>query len=141
MYVWTRKDIAAEYGVSMSTPHGWINAWGPESEHPFPSPVAIVQMKTTSTAGWTLKQLAYNPREVRAWHTGLAEAQSRRMSASHVPAAQPQAEVQHNAPVSRPMREAVANMETALEALQETRQELERLRVLVASVRTIDRGF
>jgi hypothetical protein len=39
------------------------------------------------------------------------------------------------------MREAVANMETALEALQETRQELERLRVLVASVRTIDRRF
>tara|TARA_B100001245_G_scaffold226946_1_gene202871 strand:+ start:527 stop:823 length:297 start_codon:yes stop_codon:yes gene_type:complete len=98
-------------------------------------------MKTTSTAGWTLKQLAYNPREVRAWHTGLAEAQSRRMSASHVPAAQPQAEVRHNAPVSHPMREAVTNMEAALEALQETRRELDRLRDLVQSVRPVDRRF
>ena len=141
MYVWTRKDIAAEYGVSASTPHGWINAWGPESEHPFPEPVAMVQMKSPSTAGWTLKQLAYNPREVRAWHADLAEAQSKRMSASHVPAAQPQAEVHHNAPVSRPMQEAVSDMENALVALKETRRELERLSVLVDSVRPVDRSL
>ena len=50
-------------------------------------------------------------------------------------------EVRHNAPVSRPMQEAVANMETALVALKETRQELERLRVLVDSVRPVDRSL
>ena len=141
MYVWTRKDIAAEFGVSITVPHSWINAWGPESEHPFPDPVARVQTKSNNTANWTMRQYAYNPREVRAWHADLAEAQSRRMSAAHKAAAQPQAEVQHNAPVSHPMREAVTNMEAALEALQETRRELDRLRVLVASVRPVDRSL
>ncbi len=144
MYVWTSGDIAQEYEVVSGTVSYWLKVWGPDSDHPFPKPVATVQVKTLTTAdkvGWTRKQLAYNPREVRAWHADLAEAQSRRMSAAHKAAAQPQAEVQHNAPVSHPMREAVTNMEAALEALQETRRELDRLRILVASVRPVDRSL
>ena len=142
MYVWTMGDIVQEYGVVSGTVSYWLKVWGPDSDHPFPEPVAKVQVKNTSNAGWSLKQLAYNPREVRAWYSGLEAAKSRRMTAAQTGTTRNRTtEVQHNAPVSRPMREAVANMETALEALQETRQELERLRVLVASVRTIDRRF
>ena len=140
MYVWTKGDIAQEYGVVNGTVSYWLKVWGPDTDHPFPEPVATVQVKTNSRSGWTRKQSAYNPRQVRAWHAGLKAAQSKRMTAAQTGTQKPGAGVQHNAPVSRPMREAVANMETALEALQETRQELERLRVLVASVRTIDRG-
>ena len=142
MYVWTNGDIAKEYEVARGTIGYWIKVWGPDSDHPFPEPVAIVQSVNTSKAGWTRRSKAYNPREVRAWHAGLEAAKSRRMTAAQTGTTRNRTtEVQHNAPVSRPMREAVANMETALEALQETRQELERLRVLVDSVRTIDRRF
>ena len=140
MYVWTMGDIVQEYGVVNSTVSYWLKVWGPDSAHPFPEPVATVQVKNSSQAGWTRRQLAYNPRQVRAWHAGLKAAQSRRMTAAQTGTTKKR-EVRHNAPVSRPMQEAVANMETALVALKETRQELERLRVLVDSVRTIDRRF
>ena len=141
MYVWTLGDIVQEYGVATSTGSYWLRAWGPDSDHPFPEPVATVQVKTSSRAGWTRRQLAYNPRQVRAWHAGLKAAQSRRMTAAQTGSKKPGAGVRHNAPVSRPMQEAVANMETALVALKETRRELERLRVLVASVRPVDRSL
>ena len=145
MYVWTMGDIVQEYGVVNSTVSYWLKAWGPDSDHPFPEPVATVQVKTLTTAdkvGWTRKQFAYYPREVRAWHAGLEAAKSRRMTAAQTGTTRDRTgEVQHNAPVSHPMREAVTNMEAALEALQETRRELDRLRVLVASVRPVDRSL
>ena len=140
MYVWTMGDIVQEYGVVTSTGSYWLRAWGPDSDHPFPEPVATVQVKTSSRAGWTRRQLAYNPRQVREWHDGLKAAQSRRMTAAQTGTTKKR-EVRHNAPVSRPMQEAGANMESALVALQETRRELDRLRVLVNSVRPVDRGF
>ena len=140
MYVWTMGDIVQEYGVVNSTVSYWIKVWGPDSDHPFPEPVATGQVKNSSQAGWTRRQLAYNPRQVRAWHAGLKAAQSRRMTAAQTGTTKKR-EVRHNAPVSRPMQEAVANMETALVALKETRQELERLRVLVDSVRPVDRSL
>jgi len=140
MYVWTMGDIVQEYGVVNSTVSYWLKVWGPDSDHPFPEPVATVQVKNSSQAGWTRRQLAYNPRQVRAWHAGLKAAQSRRMTAAQTGTTKKR-EVRHNAPVSRPMREAVTNMEAALEALQETRRELDRLRILVASVRPVDRGL
>ena len=140
MYVWTLGDIAQEYEVAHSSVYGWTKVWGPETDHPFPEPVATVQVKTSSRAGWTRRQLAYNPRQVREWHDGLKAAQSRRMTAAQTGTTKKR-EVRHNAPVSRPMQEAVANMESALVALQETRRELDRLRVLVNIVRPVDRGF
>ena len=141
MYVWTMGDIVQEYGVVNSTVSYWLKAWGPDSDHPFPEPVATVQVRTNSRSGWTRKQSAYNPRQVRAWHAGLKAAQSQRMTAAHPGTQKPGAGVQHNAPVSRPMQEAVSDMENALTALKETRKELERLSTLVDSVRTIDRRF
>ena len=144
MYVWTMGDIVQEYGVVNSTVSYWLKAWGPDTDHPFPEPVATVQVKTLTTAdkvGWTRKQFAYYPREVRAWHAGLKAAQSKRMTAAQTGTQKPGAGVQHNAPVSRPMQEAVSDMENALTALKETRKELERLSTLVDSVRTIDRRF
>ena len=141
MYVWTTGDIVQEYGIVRGTVSYWVKVWGPDTDHPFPEPVAMVQVKNTSNAGWTLKQLAYNPREVRAWYSRLAAAKSRRMTAAQTGSKKPGAGVQHNAPVSHPMREAVTNMEAALEALQETRRELERLSVLVAAVRPVDRSL
>ena len=142
MYVWTSGDIAQEYGIARGTVSYWTKVWGPDTDHPFPEPVATVQVKNTSNAGWSRKQQAYNPREVRAWHAGLEAAKSRRMTAAQTGTTRNRTgEVQHNAPVSRPMREAVTNMEAALEALQETRRELDRLRILVASVRPVDRSL
>ena len=141
MYVWTMGDIVQEYGVVNSTGSYWLKVWGPDSDHPFPEPVATVQVKTSSQSGWTRRQMAYYPREVRAWHAGLKAAQSRRMTAAQTGSKKPGAGVQHNAPVSRPMQEAVSDMENALVALKETRKELERLSTLVDSVRTIDRRF
>ena len=140
MYVWTMGDIVQEYGVVNSTVSYWLKAWGPDTDHPFPEPVATVQVKTSSQSGWTRRQLAYYPREVRAWHAGLKAAQSRRMTAAQTGTTKKRT-VHHNAPVSRPMQEAVSDMENALVALKETRRELERLSTLVDSVRTIDRRF
>ena len=140
MYVWTKGDIAQEYGVVNGTVSYWLKVWGPDTDHPFPEPVATVQVKTSSQSGWTRRQLAYYPREVRAWHAGLTAAQSRRMTAAQTGTTKKRT-VQHNAPVSHPMREAVTNMEAALEALQETRRELDRLSVLVAAVRPVDRSL
>ena len=142
MYVWTMGDIVQEYGVVNSTVSYWLKVWGPDSDHPFPEPVAIVQSVNTSKAGWTRRSKAYNPREVRAWHAGLEAAKSRRMTAAQTGTTRNRTgEVHHNAPVSRPMQEAVSDMENALTALKETRKELERLSTLVDSVRTIDRRF
>ena len=144
MYVWTKGDIVQEYGVAQGTISYWVKVWGPDTDHPFPEPVAKVQAKNTSNAGWSLKQLAYNPREVRAWHAGLEAAKSRRMTAAQTGTTRVHnrtTEVHHNAPVSRPMQEAVSDMENALVALKETRRELERLSVLVDSVRPVDRSL
>ena len=140
MYVWTKGDIVREYGVAQGTISYWVKVWGPDTDHPFPEPVAMVQVKNTSNAGWSRKQLAYNPREVRAWYSRLAAAKSRRMTAAQTGTTKKRT-VHHNAPVSRPMQEAVSDMENALTALKETRKELERLSTLVDSVRTIDRRF
>ena len=140
MYVWTMGDIVQEYGVVNSTVSYWLKAWGPDTDHPFPEPVATVQVKTSSQSGWTRRQLAYYPREVRAWHAGLKAAQSRRMTAAQTGTTKKRT-VHHNAPVSRPMQEAVSDMENALVALKETRRELERLSVLVDSVRPVDRSL
>ena len=140
MYVWTLGDIAQEYEVAHSSVYGWTKVWGPETDHPFPEPAAMVQSVNTSKAGWTRKSKAYNPREVRAWHAGLKEAQSRRMTAAQTGTTKKRT-VHHNAPVSRPMQEAVSDMENALVALKETRRELERLSVLVDSVRPVDRSL
>ena len=140
MYVWTMGDIVQEYGVVNSTVSYWLKAWGPDTDHPFPEPVATVQVKTSSQSGWTRRQLAYYPREVRAWHAGLKAAQSRRMTAAQTGTTKKRT-VHHNAPVSRPMQEAVSDMENALVALKETRRELERLSTLVDRARTIDRRF
>ncbi len=142
MYVWTQGEIAREYGVAGGTVSYWVKVWGPDTDHPFPEPVAKVQHRSNSKSGWTLKSMGFNPREVRAWHAGLEAAKSRRMTAAQTGTTRNRTgEVQHNAPVSHPMREAVTNMEAALEALQETRRELDRLRILVASVRPVDRGL
>ena len=45
MYVWTSGDIAKEYEVARGTVSYWIKVWGPDSDHPFPEPVAKVQIK------------------------------------------------------------------------------------------------
>ena len=140
MYMWTKGDIVREYEVAQGTISYWVKVWGPDTDHPFPEPVATVQVKPSSQSGWTRRQLAYNPRQVRAWHAGLKAAQSRRMTAAQTGTTKKRT-VHHNAPVSRPMQEAVSDMENALTALKETRKELERLSTLVDSVRTIDRRF
>ena len=80
MRVWTRRETAERLGVCQSLPNYWVKAWGPDSTHPFPQPVARVQMRTLK--GFGQRQDAYLPAEVRAWFAFLPAAKRDRRSKS-----------------------------------------------------------
>ena len=68
MYVWTRKEIAEAFGVSPATPAAWIREWGPETDHPFPEPIARLH-KLPHPAG--RPQLVFDPGTVQVWFADL----------------------------------------------------------------------
>ena len=126
MYVWTVKEIAKALGVSVTTPHNWVRVWGSDSHHPFPTPVARVQTPVIGNrAGWTQKQAAYDPMEVREWFADLSEAQTQRMSESH---RLPHKRNRESVVIAQA---AVADMREALDGMKEIRDDLEALKVLV----------
>ena len=77
MYVWTRKEIAEAFGVAPATPAVWIREWGPETDHPFPEPIARLH-KLPQPSG--RPQLVFDPGAVQVWFADLREAQHRKMS-------------------------------------------------------------
>ena len=128
MYVWTKKDIAKVFGKSPSTPYNWAKVWGPDSHHPFPEPVARVQTPVVgNNAGWSQKQDAYDPVEIRDWVANLRAAKALRMSESHRLPYKRNRTVAGMPVVAR--QEAVADMQEALRALRDD------LKTLKASLR------
>ena len=79
MRVWTRQEVAEQMGVCPSLPAYWVKAWGPDSTHPFPQPVARVQLHH-GAKGFGRRQDAYMPHEVRAWFAHLPAAKRDRRS-------------------------------------------------------------
>ena len=142
MYVWTKKEIAKALGVSRSLPSVWVNAWGSDSHHPFPTPVARVQTPVIGNrAGWTQKQNAYDPMEIREWFADLSEAQTQRMSESHrLPHKRNRGSITMS-PSRVIAQAAVADMREALAGMKAIRDDLEALKVLVRRPDLTERGF
>jgi len=119
MYVWTRKEIAEAFDVSVATPHYWIVNYGPDSNHPFPAPIARLQVEVSGRANWGMHQLVFDPGAVQQWFAGLADAKAERMSIaqrkSHTPTTTDNLQI---------AVEAVAELRSAMAVLVATRSEL-----------------
>ena len=115
MYTWTRKEVAEAFEVSRSTVCYWTQAWGPESDHPFPLPVAKLAL------GKGPHQRVYDPGSVQVWWTDLPAAKARRMSKAQkgVPRPRKNREVR---PVV--LTYSTSEMREALDMLVATRNEL-----------------
>ena len=136
MYVWTKTEVAKALGVSASLPANWVRVWGSDSHHPFPTPVARVQARVIGNrAGWTVKQDAYDPMEVREWFADLSEAQTQRMSETH---RLPHRRNRESVVIAQA---AVADMCEALAGMKEIRDDLEALKVLVRRPDLTQRDF
>ena len=123
MYVWTRKEIAEAFDVSLATPSNWIACYGPDSNHPFPEPVARKQLGGNGNAVWGQRQFVFDPGAVQQWFAGLADAKAERMSIaqrkSHTPTTTDNLQI---------AVEAVAELRSAMAVLVATRSELVALR-------------
>ena len=119
MYVWTRKEIAEAFDVSLATPSYWIANYGPDSNHPFPAPIARLQAEVSGRANWGMHQLVFDPGAVQQWFAGLADAKAERMSIaqrkSHTPTTTDNLQI---------AVEAVAELRSAMAVLVATRSEL-----------------
>ena len=126
MYLWTRKEIAEAFEVSASTPHNWISNWGPDSNHPFPEPIARIQQRHTGPATWGLHQLVYDPGAVQQWFTGLAESKTKRMSLAQTGTTRSSKRDRTPTPMNslQIAVEAVAELRSAMAVLVATRNEL-----------------
>ena len=130
MYLWTRKEIAEGLGVSPNTPHYWIHNWGPDSNHPFPEPVAQIQQRHAGPSTWGLHQLVYDPGAVQQWFTGLAKSKAERMSLAQTGTTR--SRERDRTPTRMDSLqiavEAVAELRSAMAVLVATRSELVALR-------------
>ena len=119
MYVWTRKEIAEAFDVSVATPHYWITNYGPDSNHPFPAPIARLQVEVSGRANWGMHQLVFDPGAVQQWFAGLADAKAERMSIAQRKSQTPTTTDNLQIAV-----EAVAELRSAMAVLVATRNEL-----------------
>jgi len=129
MYTWTRKEIAEAFDVSPATPHYWIHNWGPETDHPFPAPVATMQTKNKSNAGWTRKVMVYDPGTVQVWFSGLSAAKTRRMSKALTGIPRPR----KRPPVwgDPDLDKSIIELEESMALLMETVKEMEALQEVI----------
>ena len=130
MYVWTRKEIAEAFDVSVATPHYWITNYGPDSNHPFPAPIARLQVEVSGRNNWGMHQLVFDPGAVQQWFTGLAESKRERMSLAQTGTTRSPKRERTPAPVDNLQIavEAVAELRSAMAVLVATRSELVALR-------------
>ena len=119
MYVWTRKEIAEAFDVSVATPHYWITNYGPDSNHPFPEPVARMQLGGNGNAVWGQRQFVFDHGAVQQWFVGLADAKAERMSIAQRKSRTPTGMDDLQIAV-----EAVAELRSAMAVLVATRSEL-----------------
>ena len=115
MYTWTRKEVAEAFTVSPSTVSYWVNHWGPESDHPFPPPVAAVSLNKGRRAR------VFDPGAVQVWFSGLSAAKTRRMSTAQTGVPRPRK------PTTQ-VQESIRELEAAMVLLMETINEMEALR-------------
>ena len=135
MYVWTKTEIAKALGVSASLPANWVKVWGPDSHHPFPTSIARVQARVSGNwAGWTVRQNAYDPKEVRDWFGGLAAAKTLRRRAARFMGSRNRAPFVMAQQTAADMREALKQMKTI-------RDDVEALKVLVRVPDLSERDF
>jgi len=121
MYVWTRKEIAEAFGVAPATPAAWIREWGPETDHPFPEPIARLH-KLPHPAG--RPQLVFDPGTVQVWFADLREAQHRRMSKAQTGVKRPRKATQPDG-----LSASIRELEDSTALLVATLRELEAKRV------------
>ena len=136
MYVWTRKEIAEAFDVSSATPHYWIHNYGPDSNHPFPEPVARLQVGGNGTTHWGQHQFVFDPGEVQQWFAGLADAKAERMSIAQRKSRTP-ARVD-NLQIAV---EAVAELRSAMAVLVATRSELVALQEEVGALASLQNNW
>jgi len=136
MYVWTRKEIAEAFDVSRATPHYWIHNYGPDSNHPFPEPIARIQVGEGGTTNWGMHQFVYDPGEVQQWFAGLADAKAERMSIAQRKGRTP-ARVD-NLQIAV---EAVAELRSAMAVLVATRSELVALQEEVGALASLQKNW
>ena len=135
MYVWTRKEIAEAFDVSRATPHYWIHNYGPDSAHPFPEPVARLQVGSAGTTNWGMHQFVYDPGEVQQWFAGLADAKAERMSIAQRKGRTPAR--MDNLQIAV---EAVAELRSAMAVLVATRSELVALQEEIGALASLQRN-
>ena len=136
MYVWTRKEIAEAFDVSRATPHYWIHNYGPDSNHPFPEPVARLQVGGNGTTNWGMHQFVFDPGEVQQWFAGLADAKAERMSIAQRKGRTP-ARID-NLQIAV---EAVAELRSAMAVLVATRSELVALQEEVGALASLQKNW
>ena len=130
MYVWTRKEIAQAFEVSNGTVSYWTKVWGPETDHPFPAPVAkLAPLAVDGQSRATRMQKVFDPGSVQVWFSGLSAAKSRRMSKAQKGIARPRKAppVWGNSQLDR----SIIELEESMALLVETINEMEALRVEV----------
>ena len=136
MYVWTRKEIAEAFDVSRATPHYWIHNYDPDSNHPFPEPVARLQVGSAGTTNWGMHQFVYDPGEVQQWFAGLADAKAERMSIAQRKGRTPAR--MDNLQIAV---EAVAELRSAMAVLVATRSELVALQEEVGALASLQKNW
>jgi len=115
MYTWTRKEVAEAFEVSHPTVSYWTKVWGPETDHPFPAPVAKLVL------GKGPHQKVYDPGAVQVWFSGLSVAKTRRMSKAQTGVSRPREPTMQ-------VQESIRELEAAMVLLMETINEMEALR-------------
>tara|TARA_R110000824_G_scaffold1031_1_gene5681 strand:+ start:998 stop:1378 length:381 start_codon:yes stop_codon:yes gene_type:complete len=123
MYVWTRKEIAEAFEVANGTVSYWTKVWGPETDHPFPVPVAKLAMPKGP------HQKVYDPGSVQVWFNGLSAAKARRMSKAQMGIPKPR----KRPPVwgNPDLDKSIIELEESMALLMETINEMEALQEVI----------
>ena len=123
MYVWTRKEIAQAFEVSPGTISYWTKVWGPETDHPFPAPVAKLAFARGP------HQDVFDPGSVQVWVSDLPAAKTRRMSKAQMGIARPRKAppVGGNTDLDR----SIIELEESMALLMETINEMEALQEVI----------
>jgi len=130
MYTWTRTEIAEAFEVSQGTVSYWTKVWGPETDHPFPAPVAKLAMLDPDGRGRQAPhRKVYDPGSVQVWWADLPAAKHRRMSKAQMGIARPRKAppVWGNPDLDR----SIIELEESMALLMETINEMEALQEVI----------
>ncbi len=125
MYVWTRKEISQAFEVSNGTISYWTKVWGPETDHPFPEPVARMALPRGRHYS------VYDPGSVQVWWADLPAAKHRRMS--QVMTGKPRRRTPKRPPMwgNTDLDRSIIELEESMALLMETINEMEALQEVI----------